>query len=278
MRTTHGRTPLAGGERPTVAASGRRIGIAALALAVGATTLVGQPLARRVGSVTAGTVRMSFAARADVCGNGRGSISSGNQRWSGANHRDEWDDECQKGPVRVALDLVGAKVVAVRTYVGGRWRSAGSATDLGTVGVGEATDFLLDVVARGQGRAARDAIFPATIADSVVVWPRLLALAKDESREKEVRRQSVFWVSQAAGEKATEGLAEVIGDAAADQDVRIEAVFALSQRPREEGTTALLNVARTNRDPKIRKQAVFWLGQSRDPRALEYFESVLVKR
>ena len=263
-------------------AGSRRSGLAAAAaLAValaGSLPLAAQSLARRVSDLREGTVRLSFAARSDVCGNGRGSIRTGRNSGVESRHRDEWEDECEGGPVRVAMDVEGGHVLALRAYVGGRWRSPGQAIDLGTVSAREAADFLLDVVARGTGRAAREAIFPATIADSVVVWPRLLAIAKDDSREREVRRQAVFWVSQAAGDKATEGLAEVVGDAAADQDVRLQAVFALSQRPRDEATSALLTIARTNKDPKIRKQAVFWLGQSRDPRALEYFESVLVNK
>ena len=34
----------------------------------------------------------------------------------------------------------------------------------------------------------------------------------------------------------------------------------------------LMEVARNNRNPEVRKQAMFWLGQSRDPRALALFE------
>jgi hypothetical protein len=34
-------------------------------------------------------------------------------------------------------------------------------------------------------------------------------------------------------------------------------------------------VAKTNRNPEVRKQAMFWLGQSNDPRALDFFEQVL---
>jgi hypothetical protein len=41
---------------------------------------------------------------------------------------------------------------------------------------------------------------------------------------------------------------------------------------------SLIRIARTNRDPEIRKSAIFWLGQSRDPRALTYFEEVLLGR
>jgi hypothetical protein len=36
-------------------------------------------------------------------------------------------------------------------------------------------------------------------------------------------------------------------------------------------------VAENNRNPEVCKQAMFWLGQSQDPRALGFFEKVLFK-
>ncbi len=57
--------------------------------------------------------------------------------------------------------------------------------------------------------------------------------------------------------------------------MRKPAVFALSQRPAEEGVPALIRIARTNRHPELRKTALFWLGQSEDPRALALFEEIL---
>lgn len=260
---------------------------AALSLALVATAAGAQGIRQQTEKVKNGTVRLSFASRPDVCGDGHGSIGSRNSRRTvsvpgssrsfSSSSRGEWEYDCENGPVRVALDIADGRVINVRAYVGGRWRDGSDVTDLGTVGVKDAVDFLLDVVARGTGRAAGEAIFPATIADSVVTWPRLLALAKDESRTRDARHQAVFWVGQAAGEKATEGLKEVVGDAAADRDVRLQAVFALSQRPRDEGVPALINVASTSKDGQIRKQAIFWLGQSNDPRALAYFEAILAK-
>jgi hypothetical protein len=250
-----------------------------LGLMVAAAALPAQSIARRVAQVKDGTVRMSFASRSDVCGNGAGNISTRNGRNNyGSKRSNEWEDDCEAGPVRLAIDVADGKPIAMRTYVGGRWRPGSDITDIGTVPVKEAVDFLLDNLARSEGKVAGESIFPATIADSMVVWPRLLSLAKDDSRSRDVRKQAVFWVSQAAGDKATAGLVEVVGDAAADQDVRLQAVFALSQRPREEGIPALLDVAKGSKDPKIRKQAIFWLGQSGDPRAISYFESVLVKK
>ena len=55
-----------------------------------------------------------------------------------------------------------------------------------------------------------------------------------------------------------------------------KAVFALSQLPKDEGVPLLIKRgARPTRSYEVRKQAMFWLGQSQDPRALAFFEDVL---
>ena len=63
-----------------------------------------------------------------------------------------------------------------------------------------------------------------------------------------------------------------------ETEVKKKAVFALSQLPKEEGVPMLIQVAKTNRNPEVRKQAMFWLGQSRDPRAVTFFEDILLKK
>ena len=60
-----------------------------------------------------------------------------------------------------------------------------------------------------------------------------------------------------------------------DTEVKKKAVFALQQLPDGQGVPMLIQVARSNRNPAVRKQAMFWLGQSNDPRALAFFEEVL---
>ena len=62
-----------------------------------------------------------------------------------------------------------------------------------------------------------------------------------------------------------------------ETEVRKQAVFALSQLPKDESVPKLIEVARTHRDAAVRKQAMFWLGQSRDPRALTFFEQILTR-
>ena len=70
----------------------------------------------------------------------------------------------------------------------------------------------------------------------------------------------------------------LVSDEKGDRDIREHAVFALSQRPKEEGVPILIRIAKTNKDPEIRRRALFWLGQSEDPRALALFEEILTKR
>ena len=65
--------------------------------------------------------------------------------------------------------------------------------------------------------------------------------------------------------------------AGSDIDVKRRAVFALSQLPAGEGIPRLIEVAGTHSSRAVRRQAMFWLGQSSDPRALAFFERILLK-
>jgi len=257
--------------------------ILALAAALGVSApAVAQTLAQRVAGAPDGTVRLSYAARPGVCGNGAGTISFDCADGTcGRNRiRDEsvWDAgscQCEAGPVRLALTVANGRITRLRSYVGGRWRPAAGVTDLGTVSAVEAARWLLALARSGGDRAAEQAVLAAVLADSVTVWPDLVRLARESSVALRVRTQAVFWLGHAAGEAATRDLADLVGDDALDRDIREHAVFALSQQPRDVGVPALLQIARTNRDPDVRRKAFFWLGQTRDPRALALFEEVL---
>ena len=262
----------------------QRYTIALVLVASTACTIDAQSIADRVSRAGNGSVRMSFATRPEVCGRGT-SISRGNhwqQNWGGYDRstRDvEWDSMCDYGPGRLVLDKREGEIVALRFYVGGRWRAPGEGvTDLGTVPAKEAADYLVSLASRLPGKAGREAIFPATIADSATIWPALLRLARDDERPRETRKQAVFWLGQAAGDAASSSLDSLSQDATVDREVQKQVVFALSQRPRDEGIPILIRVARTHRDPEVRRDAVFWLGQSNDPRAIALFEELLTKR
>ena len=245
----------------------------------------GQSLERRVANAPDGTVRFSYTAKPGVSGNGRNRISWGCQDGKCRHNEtrdydDGWTDldtPCDSGPVRVALNKRDGRVADMRVYVGGEWRASSTATDLGMIGTKDATTYLLGLASRDESRASEKAIFAAILADSVTIWPDLLKIAKNQDVSRKVRRSAVFWLGQAAGEAATRGLTELVDDKSADREVRETAVFALSQRPQDEGVPALIKIAKQNPDPELRRKAIFWLGQSEDPRALSLFEELLTR-
>jgi hypothetical protein len=105
---------------------------------------------------------------------------------------------------------------------------------------------------------------------------RLTTMARND-QSSGVRGQALFWLAQRAGEKAVGTINDAI-DRDPDTDVKRRAVFALSQLPKDEGVPRLIEVARAHSNPAVRKQAIFWLGQSKDPRALRFFEEILFKK
>lgn len=257
----------------------RTRGFSGLLLLLLASTASAQSLDRQIADAPDGKVRMSFAAREGVCGNGRNMISfdRGHSIWIGRS--DDWEATCDLGPVRVVLRVRDGEVRQIKTYVAGRWRMGGAGvTDLGTVPAQKAVQYLIGLAERQGGGVGKEAILPAMLADSALVWPDLLRIARDGSVARETRRSAVFWLGQAAAEAAAEGLDSLVEDDDVDRSVRDQAIFALSQRPHGEGVPALIRVARTNPDPHLRKKALFWLGQSEDPRALALFEEILIKK
>ena len=234
-----------------------------------------QSLASRIAVARDGKVRFTFAARPGVCGNGSSISRGGSSRmsWSSNDSPDViYDEECSRSPVRVVLVVDDHRVTRVRTYVGGQWRPDAAVADLGTVSTREATDYLMSLATSSDGAAGRDAIVPVTLADSVNVWPGLFRLARDDSRPGSIRKQAIFWLGNAAGDVVAP---DHDGRETPEEDVKKQAVFALSQRRNGEAVPALLQVARSNRDPEVRRTALFWLGQSGDPRAISLFEEIL---
>lgn len=229
--------------------------------------LTAQTLQQRIAAVGSGTVHLSYAARPGVCGDGPNRINTDARNG-------EWEDDRESQPVRVALTLRDRRVVGVRTYVGGRWRAGSAAIDLGTVRPQEAAAYFMGLAERSADLTG-DPVLPATLADSVTIWPSLLRLARTTHLPRETRRSAVFWLAQVAGRAPALALDSIAFDDKGDREIRKQAVFALSQRSDNEGVPALIRIARTSPDRELRKTAMFWLGQSEDPRALDLFEEIL---
>ena len=60
-----------------------------------------------------------------------------------------------------------------------------------------------------------------------------------------------------------------------EREVKRRAVSALQQLPNGEGIPLLIQLAKTSHNVEVRKQAMSSLAQSRDQRAVAFFEEVL---
>jgi hypothetical protein len=253
-----------------------------LGVSVVAAPASAQSLAQRVRGVGTGVAELHYTTRPGVCGDGRRSFSIGSRF-----HIGEWygDDArgrvpaCIAGPARVRLRVEQGTITELQVAVGPELSHEERATELGAVASPEAAAFFLALAEGGASGVGRRAITAAVLADSTSVWQRLLAIAMDTSRvPRSTRKEAIFWVGRFAAAKLSgngEDLAAMDDDADDGDDARSAAVFALSQLRGHEGVVPLLQVARTNRDPAVRRKALFWLGESGDPRAIALFREIL---
>jgi len=103
----------------------------------------------------------------------------------------------------------------------------------------------------------------------------LISMARTDSSSR-VRGQAIFWMGQIGGRKEAEQITAAIENDP-ETEVKKKAVFSLAQMKDGEGVPLLINVAKTNKNPLVRKEAIRWLGMSNDPRALDFLEQILTK-
>ena len=255
-------------------------GMAAAAALGGAAWLAGQAtLQARVEGSDDARVQFRFAARADVCGWGQAVqigrstfISSGN-----VNISDE--RPCRRGPVVVRVTRAGGQVVGVDTEVAPESQPEGS-IDLGAISAQAAADYLLDLAARAEGRSAREAILPAVLADSAMVWPALLALGRNRELSRSARLGALSWlgreldrISPEEGRQASAALVTLAGDAEETHSIRQQAVSVLARNQRAD--LAALTQMAAGADTWLRQAAIQALANSGDPRARSFLRAAL---
>ena len=228
----------------------------------------------RLNALREGTLTFQYRAQKDVCGDGRNFIG-----WRGSYHGnvtigrgDAWKRRCVPGPMRATFRKSEGEVTSLKVTAGPvEDDTVGVTVDLGELSPTQAIRVLMHVARTAPGKAAANTILAARLADTVGMWRDMLAVARDDSRPRSVRNEATLWLGWMAGD-------HVFGERAEGEHEKSEkhsAVFALSQLPNNSGVPDLLTVARTHKDPGVVREALFWLGQSRDPRALDLFEEML---
>lgn len=182
--------------------------------------------------------------------------------------------------IMVLLRVENAAVQKIRTFSTGCQLDAGGRTVywLDHVTGAQSVAFLSSFVSDRAGRDTRlssSALAAIAMHGDPSSVPALIKFAREDASTR-VRGDALFWLAQRAGDKAAGTITAAI-EQDPDTEVKRRAVFALSQLPKDEGVPLLIQTVRTNRNPVVRKQAMFWLGQSKDPRALAFFEEILGK-
>ena len=123
----------------------------------------------------------------------------------------------------------------------------------------------------------RQLIFAASLNDNKDAAVDFLIQVASNDPERELRKQAMFWLGQKAGDRSLKFLSDVIEKNDGDTEVQKQAVQAIGQRRKDEAIPLLIKIAKTHQNLAVRKQAIFWLGQSGDERALEFFKEIFAK-
>lgn len=120
-----------------------------------------------------------------------------------------------------------------------------------------------------------NALFAIAQSGSEAAHTWLLERARDPSEDMELRMNALFWAGE-SGTLPDSGIdLRALFDSFEDSEMREQVVFVAAQRGSEADIDFLMEVARNTDDPELRQSAIFWLGQSDDPRVPEFLMSLL---
>jgi HEAT repeat protein len=101
----------------------------------------------------------------------------------------------------------------------------------------------------------------------------LMNIAVNPKEGIELRKKALFWAGQSG--VAISEIAQLY-DRMGDSEMREAIIFALSQRQSDRtAIDKLFDIAKNEKDPELRKKAIFWLGQSHDPRVQQFLMDLI---
>ena len=96
----------------------------------------------------------------------------------------------------------------------------------------------------------------------------LMSIAVNPKEDIELRKKALFWAAQSG--VATSELSNLY-TRLTDTELKDHMIFVFSQRQHDPAAMdRLFDIAKNEKDPELRKKAIFWLGQSRDPRVQQF--------
>ena len=122
----------------------------------------------------------------------------------------------------------------------------------------------------------RKAVFLISQHDTDETVELLYGAAHDDPDE-EVRHQAVFWLGQVSRAEAVDALESIL-TGTNDTELQEKVIFALSQHGSSRANAILHDYAGDrNGVEEVREQAIFWLGQTKDPRVIDVLEEIITE-
>ena len=101
----------------------------------------------------------------------------------------------------------------------------------------------------------------------------LMDIALNTRENIELRKKALFW----AGQGRSVDVADLVHlyDSMNDREMKEQLIFVYSQRREEAALDKLFAIGKNDPDRELRKKAIFWIGQSRSPRASQYLQELI---
>jgi HEAT repeat protein len=104
----------------------------------------------------------------------------------------------------------------------------------------------------------------------------LLDQALNQSLSMDLRKNALFWAGQ-SGALDVAKLSEVY-NRSSEFEFKEQVIFVLQQKGRNTAAIdKLIDIAKNDRNRELRSKAIFWLGQSRDPRVIKMLQDIILK-
>jgi HEAT repeat protein len=140
----------------------------------------------------------------------------------------------------------------------------------------ENTEFLRNLYSRTTNEDLKDKIlFSLSQQRGAGNEQWLMGIALNPKEDIELRKQALFHAGQAG--VATSELVSLY-DRLSDAELKDHLIFVLTQRQKDRAAVdKLFDIAKNDKDPELRQKAIFWLGQSHDPRVQQFLLDLINK-
>ncbi|MEX2280883.1 MAG: HEAT repeat domain-containing protein, partial [Gemmatimonadota bacterium] len=102
----------------------------------------------------------------------------------------------------------------------------------------------------------------------------LMDVAANESEPFDARKNAIFWAGQMRGVSIADLVA--VYDRTSNREMKEQMIFIYSQRREREAVDKLMDIAKNDKTKDLREKAIFWLGQSKDPRVQKFLEDLII--